>query len=212
MTYKSFILYSCLFAVCSCMRTHNNTNTTGSISLNDSSVVYGGDWYKPSNDAPCISLTDEMLKSSWMETYKTALCDISKEKDFDYTNYCLADINEDGIPEILLAGGSHASAFTLLTIFNNIVYRSPQDCFYSYISGGTGLIHGHDRHGDYEEGRVYKLENGKFLELYRYSFDSNSTDRENIENNLDYFYFSKGESLRIWNEQTEWIPINVLLN
>jgi len=37
------------------------------------------------------------------------------------------------------------------------------------------------------------------------------TDTRPIEKRLDEVYFSKGTSLRMWNDNTEWYPIDFIL-
>ena len=135
----------------------------------------------------------------------------AKEDPFDYTKFFLTDVNEDGTPEVILYGGCHATASMILTIYDNKVYSLLQVYPYSYIKGGNGMLHCHDRHGDDHGGAVFKMEKGKFVELYRYEIEYGKTDTVSIKKKLDEDYFSKGKSLRIWNDKTESYPLDLIL-
>jgi len=177
----------------------------------EDNTIYGGDWYKPSVNGPSIRMSDTTIKSKWMQMYAAFINEQAKEERFEYTKFFLTDINEDGTPEVILYGGCHATAGMMLTIYDNKVYSLPQVYPYSYIKGGNGMFHCHDIHGDDHDGAVFKMEKGKFIELYRYDIEYGKTDTDSIKKKLDEVYFSKGKSLRIWNDKTERYPFDLFL-
>lgn len=127
----------------------------------DTSVVCGGDWYKPSKNGPYLKISDRTFQTEWWKLYKDYVLEMSRAANFDYTEFCLVDIDGNDVPELLLGGGCTLSAFTMLTIYDNKVYRSLKEYFYSYIPG-KGLIHCHVRIRNNERGRVYQVRNGMF--------------------------------------------------
>ena len=177
----------------------------------ESNVSYGGDWYKPSVNGPSFKMFDKTIQTKWMQMYAAFIKELAEEEFFDYTEFYLTDADEDGTPEVILSGGCHATASMMLTIYDNKVYSSPKVYFYSYIKGGKGLLQWHDRQGDCHGGGVYEMNKGKFIELFRYVFQEDVTDTKPIEKRLDEVYFSKGTSLRMWNDNTEWYPIDFIL-
>ena len=179
--------------------------------LEEGNIIYGGDWYKPSVNGPSFRLSDEMIESKWMQMYAEFINELAEEEFFDYSKFFLTDVNEDGTLEVILSGGCHATASMMLTTYKNKVYSSPRVYFYSYIKGGKGLLQHYDRHGDAYDGGIYKMKNGKFVELYNYVIQEGITDTKPIEKRLDEVYFSKGTSLRIWNDSTEFYPIDIFI-
>ena len=178
--------------------------------LEEENVIYGGDWCRASVNGSTFKMCDGTLQSKWMQKYAAYIKEAAKGDSFDYTKFFLADVDENRVPEVVLGGGCHASANMMLTIYNDRVYSSPQVYFYSYITGGNGLLQCHDTHGGTYDGAVYKMQDGKFVELYKYMIDS-ITDTEPIKKNLDEVYFSKGKSLRIRSNNTEWYPMDIIL-
>lgn len=169
----------------------------------DTSVVYGGDWYKPSKNGPYLKISDRTFQTEWWKLYKDYVAKKTRDADFDYTEFCLVDIDDNGVPELLLGAGCMLSAFTMLTIYDNKVYSSPKDYFYSYIPG-KGIIHCHARFRNNECGCVYQVKSGMFETIFSYEInDDELMDKADLPKDLQ-LTCEEDEDGKVW-AKTAWL-------
>ena len=136
------------------------------------------------------SITEDV---DWKNLYYEYLAqsddyDYSFFKNFEYTPYALAYINDDDIPEIIAYGNFHASGTKVFTIISNEVVENTFGSHVEYIER-ENLLHVTDGNMGYFYDEVYTL-NGKWDILFEGNY--NDWDKENGE--LSYYINDQEQS------------------
>lgn len=99
---------------------------------------------------------------------------------FDCEYWCLAYINNDTIPEMLLYGGCSASGTELLTQYDGKVYELPEGGS-EYIKGDVPLILRYISKFCDISGVIYEMRKGKFIEKCNFRFFSDHLDIKEVK-------------------------------
>ena len=123
---------------------------------------------------------------------------------FDCKYWCLAYINNDTIPEILLYGGCFASGTELLTQYNGKVYELPEGGS-EYIKRDRPLVLKYISKFCDLEGVVYEMRKGKLIEKCNFEFFSDHLDINEVKKlGLDGNTYLKLGDDDIWVTGIKW--------
>ena len=140
---------------------------------------------------------EDAWKSAYLNYIETNTQIEDPEKGTHREIYKLLDLNEDGVPELYINFGSTAGGDAILSYFNGeIVEQKMNNYGFRYIEGAN-LFRDFGGHMDEYYDKIYTLENGNFVLLYRgeYGAEDNSKVEYGDDGMPVYQYFWENEEV-----------------
>lgn len=190
---KHLIFVTLFFSLfLSCNRNQNVPNDTTNPAKDSTWESFEDRVFPSPKEDTAYSIPNYVCSTDWMKRYVQFIeKNYDEEEDnlwtrktgdehFDCRYWSLAYVDDDTIPEMLLYGGCRLSESIILTQYNGKVYESPKGGF-MFIEGGKGLLQSQWSQNDETGGKVYKMCNGRFVEIINYCCFSDYYDTTEID-------------------------------